>query len=345
MPKKKLFITLAVIGLVFILLVFKRASFKVETFKVTKGKIVETISSSGKIDADQKADLTFQTGGRVSWVGVKKGDKVRKWQGIASLDTVVLNAAYQQALNTYRSLEAAAQKAEDEVKNHASDETFSQKSSRMAAQVARDNAYDTIVAAEQNLKFATIVAPFNGIITEANPAYPGVNVTPASAVYSIVNPETLFFNAEVNEIDVAKIKVGQKVKLTLDAYPGRNFESMIERIDFAPIITSTGGTAYKVKIFLPKDKDLNLRMGMNGDAEIITASTGDVLFVPSEALIETEDGNFVWVVGSDKKARKTKVETGASSVDSIEIKSGLKEGDLVIIRPPAKLKDGQKVRV
>ncbi len=329
LAKKKLLTIVTILGLIFIWLILKKPSPKVETFKVARGNIVETISSSGKVDADQKADLTFQSGGRVVWVGVKKGDKVVKWQGIASLDTVALNAVYQQALNNYRALEAAAQKAEDDVKNHAADETFAQKATRMAAQVARDNAYDSVKAAEQALKFAVIVAPFDGIITQANPAYPGINVTPVSAIYSIVNPKTLYFSTEVNEIDVAKIKVGQKVKLTLDAFPEVEFESTVERIDFASVITSTGGTAYKVKINLAKDRDREFRLGMNGDAEIIISSLENVLFVPPEAVVESNEGNFVWVVESNKKVRKTKVETGASSLDRVEIKSGLKEGDIV----------------
>lgn len=340
-----MFAALAVIGLVLVILLLRKSAVGVETVKVTREQIVETISSSGKVDADQKADLTFQTSGRVVWVGVKKGDKVAKWQGIASLDTVVLNAAFQQAMNTYRSLEAAAQKAEDDVKNHASDETFVQKATRMAAQVSRDNAYDSLKAAEQALKFAVIVAPFAGIITEANPAYPGLNITPAAAVYSLVNPETLFFNTEVNEVDVAKIKVGQKVKLTLDAFPEREFESTVERIDFTSIVTSTGGTAYKVKIGLPKVEGREFRVGMNGDAEVIIKTSDEVLSLASEAIIEDGEARYVWKVNGNGRITKAGIETGLASIDSVEIKSGLKEGDLVIVRPPAKLKTGTRVKL
>ncbi|MFZ5932578.1 MAG: efflux RND transporter periplasmic adaptor subunit, partial [Patescibacteria group bacterium] len=229
MRKKIIIIAL---GLLIALVFFRKPGVKVETFKVGRGEIVETFFAPGKIDAEERADLTFLTSGRVVWVGVKKGDLVKKWQGIASLDTVALNAAYQQALNTYRSLEAAAQKAEDDVKDHAADETFAQKATRMAAQVARDNAFDSVKAAEQALKLATIIAPFDGIITQANPAFAGVNIFPTSAVYSVVNPKSLFFNTEVNELDVTKIKVGQKVKLALDAYPDRELEGKVETIDF-----------------------------------------------------------------------------------------------------------------
>ena len=143
-------------------LFFRKPAVKVETVAVVKGDIVEAISASGEVDASEKADLIFQGSGKLAWVGVKEGDKVKKYQAIAKLDTVLLNASYQQAINSYTSYNAAAQKAEDDViKGHSADETYAQKSTRVAAQVARDNAYDAMKAAEQSLKFATIYAPFD----------------------------------------------------------------------------------------------------------------------------------------------------------------------------------------
>lgn len=311
---------------------------------MSKGIITQTISASGKVDAREKADLTFQGGGRVVWVGVKKGDKVYKWQGIASLDTVVLNAAYQQALNTYRSLEAAAQKAEDDVKGHATDETFSQKATRMTAQVARDNAYDAVKAAEQALKFAVIVAPFAGVVTEANPAFAGLNVLPGVAVYSVVNPKTFYFSCEVGEIDVAKIKVGQKVNLKLDAYPEQELEGVVKEIGLSSVVTSTGGTAYKVEISLPETEGVELRLGLNGDAEIVTDIAKDVLYVLSDAVVEEAGENYVWQVEKGNRVKKVKIDLGISSIEQSEIKSGLNEGDIVVVAPSEKLKNGDKIR-
>lgn len=341
---KKLTKVLIGIGIVLFFFVSRKPVIKVETFKVGKGEIIESISSSGRIDAQEKADLTFQGSGRLSWVGVKEGAAVKKYQAIAKLDTVLLNAAYQEAMNSYRSYEAAAQKAEDDVKGHSADETFTQKSTRMAAQVARDNAYDAVKAAEQSLKFATITAPFNGLITKAEPAFPGSNVTSATAVYSLVNPETFYFSTEVGETDITKVKVGQKVILSLDAFSEKPFESFVENIGIASVITSTGGTAYKVKISLPKTEGVNFRLGMNGDAEIIIKTITDVLSVPSDSVVEDNNGSFVWVVKAGK-AKKVKVEVGGSSVESTEIKSGLSEGDLVIVGPPAAIKNGSKVKI
>jgi RND family efflux transporter MFP subunit len=322
---------------------FRKPAIKAETVKVAKGDIVESVSASGEVDTYEKAELTFQGSGKLSWVGVKEGDKVKKYQAIAKLDTILLNASYQQSINTYTSLNAAAQKAEDDVKGHSADETYTQKSTRVAAQVARDNAYDAMKAAEQSLKFATITAPFNGIMTSVNPAFPGSNITYTTAVYSIVNPETFYFSTEVGETEISKIKVGQKVALALDAYPDEKIESTVESIGISSVVTSTGGTAYKVKIVLPKKDGVIFRLGMNGDAEIVANTYSDTLFVPSDSVIEEDSGNYVWLVNRNKSVKKVKVTLGASSVDKNEIKDGLKEGDLVILRPPTNLKNGSKI--
>lgn len=339
--KRKYVIFGVLILLSFIL--FKKPAVKVESVAVSKGDIVDAVSASGEVDASQRADLTFQGSGRLIWVGVKEGDTVKKYQAIAKLDTVILNATYQEAINTYTSLNAAAQKAEDDVKGHSGDETYAQKSTRVAAQVARDNAYDAMKSAEQSLKFATIYAPFGGVMTSVNPNSPGSNVTSASAVYSIINPDTFYFSTEVGETEIAKIKVGQKVTLSLDAYPNENFESVVDNIGITSVVTSTGGTAYKVKIALPKKDGVVFRLGMNGDAEIVANTYANTLFVPSDAVVEEDSGNYVWVVNGGGKVKKVKVVLGVASVDRNEIKEGVKEGDMVILRPPTNLKNGSKI--
>ncbi len=339
---KRKFVTIAV-SVLLSFIFFRKPQIKVETTKVQRGDIVESISASGEVDANEKADLTFQGSGRLSWVGVKEGDLVKKYQAIAKLDTLVLNATYQQAINTYKSYEAAAQKAEEDVKGHSSDETYAQKSTRMAAQVARDNAYDAMRAAEQNLKFATITAPFDGIITSANPAYAGSNVTYLNAIYSIVNPETFYFSTEVGESEISKIKEGQKVVISLDAYPEEIFESTVKSIGIASVVTSTGGTAYKVEIILPKKEGVEFRLGMNGNSEIVVDIYSDTLFVPTDAVVEEDSGNYVWVVNGGGSIKKVEVVIGASSLERSEVKEGVSEGDIVIVTPPTNLKNGIKI--
>jgi HlyD family secretion protein len=333
------------IGFLVLIFVIKKANTPppvFETAKVSKGEIVETVSSSGLVLADKYANLTFQSSGRVAWVNVHEGQKVVKGQAIAGLDTTILNSAYQQALNNYRNYQASSENTLDIVKGHSADETFAQKALRTTAEVNRDNAYDAVTAAHEALRNANLYAPFAGIVATVTPSFPGSNVTPASASYVIVNPDTVYFDGEIEETDLPRLKVGQDVNIKLDAYPEETFTGKIETIGFVAFTSSTGGNAYKIRITLPENVDMKFRYGMQGDIDIITNKIENVIKVETSAIVNKDSKNFVWVV-ENEKVKQTEVTLGASSNDETEIKSGLSENQIVISNPTNKLKDGQKI--
>ncbi len=317
---------------------------KYDSVKVEKGDLLETISTTGRVKADEYANLTFQTGGRISFVSVKKGQTVKKGQAIAGLDTTILNASYQQALNNYRAYQAAAENAVDSVKDHSGDETFAQKATRTSAEVSRDNAYDAVGIARQNLKYATIYSPFNGIVAEVNPSFPGANVTPATASYIVVNPQTTYFDSEIAETDLPQIKVGQKVKIKLDAYPDDLIEGVIDNVGMVAFTSSTGGNAYSLRINLPSNIDMKYKVGMEGDVDIILETLNNVLKIPTSAVVNEEGKDYVWVYENGKVSKK-EVVVGGNSNEDTEIKSGIDEGQIIISEPSNKFKEGQKVSI
>lgn len=324
--------------------IFKSKPVIVKTENPLKGDLVETVSVTGIVKADNYANLTFQGGGRVAWVNVKEGQMVKKGQGIAGLDTVILNASYQQSLNNYRYYQAAAASTLDSVKDHSGDETFAQKATRTQAEVARDNAYDAVKAAEQNLRYATIFAPFNGVMAKVEPSFAGSNVTSATASYIVVNPDTTYFLGELSESDLPKVKVGQKVNIKLDAYPDENFEGLVENIGVVAFTSSTGGNAYTIRISLPKNINQKFRVGMEGDGEVILATKNNLLKVSFGSVVNEDGKDYVWLV-ENGKTKKKNIQIGASSLTEVEVKSGLSEKDSIIIDPSNKLIEGQKVSI
>ncbi len=317
---------------------------KVQSVKVTEGNLIQSVSTSGRIKADQYSVLTFPAGGKVSAVWVKAGQSVKKGAWIAQLDTIPLNAAYQQALGDYRDYQAQAEQALDSVKGHDKDETFAQKVTRTTAEVNRDNAYNAMLAARNNLANAVITAPFAGIIDTASPGSPGIQVVAAAANYTLVNPDTAYFDAEVVETDLPSLAVGQNVKIKLDAYPDSDFTGKLESIGMVAFVSSTGGNAYHVRISLPQNKDMQFRVGMQGDADIVFNTVSNVKKVLTSAIIGEGDKNFVWVI-ENGKARKVQIEIGKSSLDETEVVSGLSAGQEVVDSPPTNLKPGQKVSI
>ncbi len=344
--KKRKFWAISIIVLLFVFWIFSRnkPEEKYESTKVQKGELVETLSTSGEVRADEHANLTFQSGGRLSFVRVKEGDIVRKGQAIAGLDTVILNTSYQQALNNYRNYQAAAQSTLDSLKDNNDDETYAQKATRTAAEVARDNAFDAVKASEQALRYATIYAPFSGVMAQVEPSFAGANVVPTTASYVVVNPETTYFESEIEETDLPKVEVGQKVLIRLDAYPDEVLEGKVENIGVVAFTSSTGGNAYSLRISLPKNVDGKYKVGMEGDVDIVLETLTNVLKVPTSSLINEEGKDYIWVYENGKISKK-EVTIGGNSNEETEIKSGLDESQTIISEPSNKFKDGQKVSV
>lgn len=339
---KWLWVVLAVlIIVVWRIFVVLNKTTKVESAKVMQGDIIEAVSTSGSVNADKYSSLSFQTPGKVVYVGVTSGETIQKGQKIAQLDTIALNAAYEDALNNYRKYEATAQNILDQVKDHSADETFSQKDTRTTAEVNRDNAYNDLQTARNNLANATIFAPFSGVMDTVSPAAAGVNVGLGAANYTIVDPSSVYFDAEVEETDLPNISVGQKVNVKLDAYPDNVISGNVESIGIVAFTSSTGGNAYHVRISLPENVNEKFRVGMGGDADIIYSTRTNVLKVPSSA-VTSDVNSYVWVV-QDGRAKKVQVDIGGSSVDEIEIKSGLSVGQEIINNPPSTIAEGQKV--
>ena len=316
---------------------------KVQVVQVTRGELVESVSTSGSIKADQYTQLTFSSGGLVKWVGVKVGQKVVKGQAIAQLDAIPLNAAYEQALNNYRNYQATAENILDTVKGNDTTETFSQKATRTTAEVNRDNAYNAVLAAQDNLRNATIYSPFAGIVDSVIPSSPGINVTPGAANYTVVDPNSVYFDAEVEETDLPRVNVGEIVNIKLDAYPNDTYVGTVTNVGMVAFTSGTGGNAYHVRTSLPDNLGARFKVGMGGDVEIIFNKIEGSLKVPATA-VQTDSTDYVWTV-ERSRARKTVVEIGGENNDETEIKSGLTEGQTVISQPPATLKEGTRVQI
>lgn len=347
---RKRYIVIAVIILVvagMIGLSRTRPDFEVETTTVERGDLIEAITASGDVQANSSVDLNFQSSARLNWVGVKEGDAVTRGQAIASLDKRDLEKNLKKYLNLYvkerQDFDQTQEDNEDwpELADEARRETL------RILEKAQQDLNNTVLEVEiQHLavELATLTTPISGIVTKVTTPVAGVNVTPTTSTFSIVDPETVYFEAEVSEFDVPKVKAGQSVNLFLDAYPDETLESSVESLNFTSTTTSTGGTAYIARVSLPANDAARFKIGMNGEAEIILDTKEGVLLVPLTAVTEEDEKEYVWTV-EDGRAKRLEVETGTSSINNIEITEGLEEGQEIITRPPAEISEGAKVKI
>lgn len=347
--RKKL---IAVVLLAFIIILFSKKTLfkgktKVSFTTVKRGSLVNKISASGVVKSEKEVNLKFQTSGRLAWVGVQEEDFVGKWQTIAQLDTRELQKKFEKALRDYSKERWDFEQEREEqgvTTNNLDKYTLTNEVKRILEknQFDLEKAVLDVELADIALKYATLVTPISGVVTRVDTPVAGVNITPATAVFTVADPNKVIFEANVDEIDIGKIKEGQEVILSLDAYPEEEIKSRIIRVGFQSKTTKGGGTVFPVKIKLPENKNLKFKLGMNGDVEIIVEKKENILLVPASAIMKRGEKKLVWVVEKGK-AKKRRVKVGMETDEKVEILEGLKEGERIIAKDISKVKEGQRV--
>jgi len=306
---------------------------EIETAKVERKDLRKVVILSGRVDAHEKVTLKFQTSGLLSWVGVKEGDWVKKYQAIASLDKRSLKKSLEKEMYDYSSERHDFEQGEDDYESvdrwfELSDEVkrILDKNQNDLNKVVLD-----VELADLTVRLATITTPIEGIVTLIESPYPGVNITPATAEFRIVNPATVYFYAEADEEEVVDLKGGMAAVIILDAYSRQEFLGVIKRVSFSPVGSGTS-PSYKVEVDLIdfNNPDLFLRMEMEGEVEISVDCAIGILSIPLDALRGKKE-DWVYVINSLGEKQKRLVVTGLKTDNEIEIVEGLSEGESVLI--------------
>jgi RND family efflux transporter MFP subunit len=290
---------------------------------VVRKDLVETLSVSGKVRAEKQAELNFQSGGKLAMVRVKSGEKVERGEWLMGLDTGDLKAIETKAWYSYLAADANAKEVEDDLKGHDKDETFSQKNERVAAQTARDSAYENWLSARRAVDNAVLKSPFSGVVASVSTLSVGDTVGVSDGVV-VFDPESVYFDIEIDESDLGKVSEGMEVVVTLDAFEGEEFKGQLSDIGYVSRLSNTGATVFPAKVTFPVNDMEKLRLGMNGDAEIVTDKVGGVLTLPIEAVIDNKV--------EKENGSKTSVKVGLEGESEVEIKEGLNEGDRVVVK-------------
>lgn len=345
LTKKKIFVLLVIILAGFLFFRVRNGNaVEVEAAQPARQDIRESVSASGEVRARKYSELLFSSTGELDDIFVEKGDIVKKGEKIARLDTTKTYQSYLQAEASLRSAQATLDRVYDEVKGHEDDESFEQRETRTAAEAAKDKAYRAFVIASENLADNILRAPFDGVVADVPNTITEGSYLTSTNKFTVLDPETMYFEVAVSEVEVPKLKVGQEVSVEIDAFENYPVRGQITYIGYTSVTTSTGGTAYPVEVELPQAIEKQLRVGMNGDAEFVIRQKDSVLTLPLTAIVEDDGGDFVWVVRNGK-AKKTNVKTGISSINDIEIMEGLSGDETVIERPPAEIEEGTSVKI
>jgi HlyD family secretion protein len=212
-----------------------------------------------------------------------------------------------------------AQRAWDRLKNGSDPQDI-------AAAQARVDALQT------TLNMAQVTAPFDGTITEVHPK-PGDQVSPATVAFRLDDLSHLLVDVQVSEVDINSVNPGQNVVLTFDANPGQEYKGVVKKV--GQVGNSNQGTVNFVVTVELTNPDQDVKPGMTSAVTINVQELNDVLLIPNRA-VRFQDGKRVVYVLKNGTLTPIEIQLGATSDTNSElISSDLKEGDQIVLNPPA----------
>lgn len=286
--------------------------------------LTETIELSGKVQAGNLATLRFPAGGLLTYLGAQEGESVKKWQTLASLDTRSLHKVLEQKLNLYAIQRNTFDQTIDDNDNSIPDGDLGRELKRLLAknQYQLENTVKDVEYQDLAIRLSRLYSPIEGILVSSPASVPHVTVA-ATDTWVVVDPGSLEFIADLDETDLARVQVGQKVIVTLDAFEDLTLESTISQISYSPKETTTG-TTYEVTIPLSNYID-QFRLGLNGTAKVELGIKEGVVTLPASAISIEPSGTLVYLKeGNDYLPQL--VTLGIDDGEIVEIKSGLTAG-------------------
>lgn len=319
-------------GLIVVLIyrINKNKNTDYQSFVVERRNITETIELSGEIDAHQRANLHFASGGLVTYLPFKEGDQVKKFQTIASLDQRALKKTLEKQLNNFAKERNDFDATQDDNQTSSDLGNISTNLRRIleAAQYDLTNATIDVELQDLSIQLSRLYSPFDGILIESPISSANINIS-ALDIFIVVDPLSLYFQADLDESDLSSLQETMSVIIELDAYPELEIQSTIEYISFDAKEKSTG-TTYEIDLTLPADILGQLRLGLNGTASIIISQKTDILVLPIETIVEEINRTYV-LVRDNGSVKEIDITTGSSDNNYIEITSGLNQGDEVVL--------------
>jgi HlyD family secretion protein len=326
---------------------------------IDRGRVQSSVANTraGTITANLRAKLAPPMGGQVARLCVKEGDHVTKDQVLLELWNEDLKAQHEVAKAEAERALAMAQEAQlraewadrdakrqeelllkdiyaDQAVDKArSDARASQASWRAAIAFAEVQKHQVAVI-EAQLQRTRLLAPFSGIVAEVNgevgefvtPSPVGIPTPPA---IDLIDDGIPYVTAPIDEVDAAKVRVGQDVRITIDAFGKRPFAGRVRRI--APYVLDHEKQARTVDVdvdFVDLPKEAQMLPGYSADVEIVLAVQEDAVRVPTEALRE---GSKVFVVGADGVLAERTLELGIANWQFAEAKNGVAPGERVVV--------------
>jgi membrane fusion protein (multidrug efflux system) len=310
------------------------AAIPVEIAHPARRELLATYAGTATLEAEADAEVIAKVGGEVLRLMVEEGDRVAAGQLLATLDARQL---------TLETAQAGAELAKLE-RDYRRQVELNQKG-LVAAGTFESLRYDldSLRAkhdlARLQLSYTEIRAPFAGVVA-ARQVRLGQTVQPNTALFRVTDPSPLKAHVFVPERELKRLKPGQTASVHVDAVPGKAFLAKVTLV--SPTIDTRSAT-FKTTVEIDDAKG-DLRPGMFARIGIVFDRKPQALQIPRVALIETDGDRSVFIV-QDGVARQRSIDTGLTDAGNVEVVSGLRGDEQVVVVGQGGLKDGNKVRV
>jgi RND family efflux transporter MFP subunit len=334
----------------------------VHTDVLSTGQISEKVSLTGSLRAKEQVDVSPKIAGRLVSILVDTGHPVTQGALIAQIEDDEIRQqverskaaiAVVEATIAQREAELGNAKVELERKKQLIDAGVLSRMELDALEMRHRVAMSQVELARAQKRQSEaerreldirqsqtrIYSPVTGLVAKRH-AHPGAMINPGTSIVTVVSVSPMVIEAKASERDIARIKRGLPVTVTVDSLPGQRFTGRVMRI--SPLLDAQTRNGL-VEIEIP-NRGGTLKGEMFARVELDLGGARETTLLPRDALVYRGDQPGVYVIESEK-AKFIALETGQTQEDKVEVISGLKAGDAVVTRGSNLLKDGDRVRV
>jgi membrane fusion protein (multidrug efflux system) len=311
----------------------------VEAAPVRVGPSRRQIQAVGSLRSNESVIVRPELAGRIAQINFTEGEKVRKGQVLIQIDASVPQAELAQAQAALALAKANYDRAQELVKRSAGTERALDE-----ARWKLRNDEAAVRLAEARLEKYTLNAAFDGVIGLRKISV-GEFVNAGTEIVNVEQIDPLKVDFRVPEVFLASLRVGQRIAVTVDALPGREFAGEVYAID--PLVDA-GGRAVVIRARIANPDDA-LRPGLFARVALVVDEKPDAVFVAEQSLVPINDQHFVFKVVDGAQGGKavafTRVKLGERRKGEVEVLEGLQAGDVVVTAGLLKVRDGMAVQV
>lgn len=326
----------------------------VETGAPRREHLTRELTHTGDILPIQQANIYSRVTGNIERMYVDIGTAVKQGQVLALIDTTLYTQTARQTYSQWKQMEASLENTRATLER-----TKALLQKNLVSKQEMDNAETAFKVAQANvdaaqavyrnavtqLAYCRITAPFSGYITkrmlDAGAYVNNVPTAASSTLYTLMDTDTLKIMVSVLERDVHRISGIRSALVQADAVPDSVFHGTVRRVGEAVDLATR---TFPVEVDIPNHSN-RLKPGMFATTRLVLEEIDSALTVPADAVLNVDEGSFVYTVSPDSLAHKHKVTLGILQNNRAQITEGIADNDRIVIVGQQLLRDGMKVRI